>query len=272
MLRWLPLVLMALPIAFAGPGHAPAQDEDRDYVVIAPAVTRSALQAAAEWLYQASCTQASGYSYTVAGYDVVPAPETFFYAHATATYYGEPFTHTGPLSSTMQPPGGPPEIIIFAVSDPANPAASLDFGLVEAGTYTFELPGQPVHAESKTEIRVPEDCVPFSVPAPPGWTFPQTVEGSGAFTNGNCDGFASMLRITLGADGTLLFVQPSTGDVNTGFFWPNHEGYEFVVFNLSEPEAYVGEISPDLRTFQGQAFWKSLCQWEFSLVDAVLLY
>lgn len=36
-----------------------------------------------------------GHYYTSIGYEVVTAPDNFFYSHAYTMYYGEPFTHTG---------------------------------------------------------------------------------------------------------------------------------------------------------------------------------
>ena len=36
-----------------------------------------------------------GHFYTPIGYEVVPAPNNFFYSHSYTMYYGEPFTHTG---------------------------------------------------------------------------------------------------------------------------------------------------------------------------------
>ncbi len=39
-----------------------------------------------------------GHFYTIIGYEVVSAPENFFYSHAYTMYYGEPFTHTGILA------------------------------------------------------------------------------------------------------------------------------------------------------------------------------
>lgn len=38
-----------------------------------------------------------GHFFTIIGYEVVPAPENFFYSHAYAMQHGEPFTHTGML-------------------------------------------------------------------------------------------------------------------------------------------------------------------------------
>jgi len=40
-----------------------------------------------------------GHFYTIIGYEVVPAPQNFFYSHAYTMQYGEPFTHTGVLAS-----------------------------------------------------------------------------------------------------------------------------------------------------------------------------
>ena len=39
-----------------------------------------------------------GHFYTNIGYEVVPAPENFFYSHSYTMQYGEPFTHTGLLA------------------------------------------------------------------------------------------------------------------------------------------------------------------------------
>ncbi len=38
-----------------------------------------------------------GHFYTILGYEVVPAPDNFFYSHSYSMMYGEPFTHTGLL-------------------------------------------------------------------------------------------------------------------------------------------------------------------------------
>jgi len=38
-----------------------------------------------------------GHFYTIIGYETVTAPDNFFYSHAYAMQYGEPFTHTGVL-------------------------------------------------------------------------------------------------------------------------------------------------------------------------------
>ncbi|WP_245812901.1 porin [Nitrosomonas cryotolerans] len=40
-----------------------------------------------------------GHFYTIIGYEVVPAPDNFFFSHAYAMQYGEPFTHTGAMLS-----------------------------------------------------------------------------------------------------------------------------------------------------------------------------
>lgn len=39
-----------------------------------------------------------GHFYTIMGYEVVQAPNNFFYSHAYTMNYGEPFTHTGALA------------------------------------------------------------------------------------------------------------------------------------------------------------------------------
>jgi len=41
----------------------------------------------------------AGHFYTIIGYEVVTAPDNFFYSHAYTMQYGEPFTHTGVLVS-----------------------------------------------------------------------------------------------------------------------------------------------------------------------------
>ncbi|MBN2021216.1 MAG: outer membrane beta-barrel protein [Pirellulales bacterium] len=40
-----------------------------------------------------------GHFYTIMGYEVLPAPDNFFYSHAYTMQYGEPFTHTGMLAT-----------------------------------------------------------------------------------------------------------------------------------------------------------------------------
>ena len=40
-----------------------------------------------------------GHFYTILGYESVMAPENFFYSHSYAMQYGEPFTHTGALTT-----------------------------------------------------------------------------------------------------------------------------------------------------------------------------
>jgi hypothetical protein len=40
-----------------------------------------------------------GHFYTIVGYEVVTAPDNFFYSRAYTMQYGEPFTHTGVLST-----------------------------------------------------------------------------------------------------------------------------------------------------------------------------
>ena len=44
-------------------------------------------------------TVKAGHFYTLIGYEVVTAPDGFFYSHAYTHQYGEPFTHTGVLLS-----------------------------------------------------------------------------------------------------------------------------------------------------------------------------
>lgn len=40
-----------------------------------------------------------GHFYTILGHEAVPSPNNFFYSHAYAMQYGEPFTHTGLLAN-----------------------------------------------------------------------------------------------------------------------------------------------------------------------------
>ena len=40
-----------------------------------------------------------GHFYTLIGYEVVPAPDNFFFSHAITMYNSEPFTHTGALAT-----------------------------------------------------------------------------------------------------------------------------------------------------------------------------
>ena len=40
-----------------------------------------------------------GHFYTLVGYEVVPAPDNFFYSHAITMYNSEPFTHTGAIGT-----------------------------------------------------------------------------------------------------------------------------------------------------------------------------
>ena len=40
-----------------------------------------------------------GHFYRILGYEVVTAPDNFFYSHAFTMYYAEPFTHTGALAT-----------------------------------------------------------------------------------------------------------------------------------------------------------------------------
>lgn len=41
----------------------------------------------------------AGHFFTIIGYEVVGAPQNFFYSHANTMNYGEPFTHTGVLTT-----------------------------------------------------------------------------------------------------------------------------------------------------------------------------
>ena len=44
-------------------------------------------------------TVKAGYFYTLIGYEVVQAPQNFFYSHSYTQYYIEPFTHTGAVAT-----------------------------------------------------------------------------------------------------------------------------------------------------------------------------
>ncbi|MGI9455207.1 MAG: outer membrane beta-barrel protein [Aeoliella sp.] len=41
----------------------------------------------------------AGHFYTIVGYEVVPAPDNFFYSHSYTMFNSEPFTHTGALGT-----------------------------------------------------------------------------------------------------------------------------------------------------------------------------
>ena len=53
-------------------------------------------QCYADLAYQ-DLTLRAGHFFTIIGYEVVQAPQNFFYSHAYTMQYGEPFTHTGGL-------------------------------------------------------------------------------------------------------------------------------------------------------------------------------
>lgn len=50
-------------------------------------------------------TLRAGHFFTTLGYEVVPAPQNFFYSHSYTKQYGEPFTHTGFLLMRDLPGG-----------------------------------------------------------------------------------------------------------------------------------------------------------------------
>ena len=41
----------------------------------------------------------AGHFFTIVGYEVIPAPQNFFYSHSYTMYNSEPFTHTGALAT-----------------------------------------------------------------------------------------------------------------------------------------------------------------------------
>lgn len=53
--------------------------------------------------YFGGITAKLGHFYTIIGYEVVTAPDNFFYSHAYTMQYGEPFTHTGALFTVNLP-------------------------------------------------------------------------------------------------------------------------------------------------------------------------
>jgi hypothetical protein len=65
-----------------------------------------------------------GHFYTILGLEVVPSPSNFFYSHAYAMQYGEPFTHTGVLVN--YPMNASLGINLGAVAGPHDKADNFD--------------------------------------------------------------------------------------------------------------------------------------------------
>lgn len=53
----------------------------------------------AEFAVNENWTVRAGHFYTLVGYEVVTAPDNFFYSHAMTMFLSEPFTHTGVLAT-----------------------------------------------------------------------------------------------------------------------------------------------------------------------------
>ena len=77
--------------AFAGDGWDTQWDSGRDY---GSAIPQLYLEYG-----NSDFSIKAGHFYTLIGYEVVTAPDNFFYSHAYTMLYGEPFTHTGVLAT-----------------------------------------------------------------------------------------------------------------------------------------------------------------------------
>lgn len=225
------------------------------------------------WLIEAGCYVAPGHTYTVAGYEVSQAPQDFYYAHAVATYQGEPFIHTGNLDFVLSGPGSFSEpASAFATGGVAEGwfSAAANEGIFSEGDYQLALLNGPqVAPGSTTTFTIPGDCEPLPFDRFLAGTFPQVHVFQATFSQGNCPGFATTLELTLSAGGQARFFQPDTGDLNEGHYWPAGppgSNFRLFVFNADEPEAYFGLLSTNLQTFSGQATWKEQCLWQVAAV------
>jgi hypothetical protein len=72
--------------AFGGPGW----DNDWDHGVYGFALPQAYLE-----FGRGDLSVKVGHFYTLIGYEVVPAPDNFFYSHSLTMFNSEPFTHTG---------------------------------------------------------------------------------------------------------------------------------------------------------------------------------
>ncbi len=74
--------------------------------------------------YLRGATVKIGHFYTILGQEVVQSPNNFFYSHAYAMQYGEPFTHTGLLATI--PVGSSFTVNLGAVTGPHGKADNFD--------------------------------------------------------------------------------------------------------------------------------------------------
>ena len=74
--------------------------------------------------FKRGATVKIGHFYTILGQEVVQAPNNFFYSHAYAMQYGEPFTHTGALFN--YPAGANLSLNLGAVTAPYGKADNFD--------------------------------------------------------------------------------------------------------------------------------------------------
>ena len=224
--------------------------------------------------------------FTMVGYEVVAAPEDFFYSHAYTVYNAEPFTHTGVLA-TFDGPGGP----YWDNTDILNREGVFNFGPTEPGLHQFNLfnaaDAFPIHpGSSSTVLNIPGDCVPvantppqsryvFDPTVPGGWLVME-MTGTGTFTNGTCAPFNTPMEFDLFADGQATSDQADTGDHNEGFRWPgppvldglppgSDDWFNLYVQNPAEPEAYLLAVAPGLSQAIGRTAWKN-CLWDFELL------
>jgi len=82
-----------------GPDTQAFGDEDWDYGWNSARDYGSAIPQAYVELAINDWTIKGGHFYTIIGWEVVQAPDNFFYTHSYTMYYAEPFNHTGILAS-----------------------------------------------------------------------------------------------------------------------------------------------------------------------------
>ena len=82
-----------------GPDTQAFGDEDWDFGLDTSDTYGSAIPQMYGTLAWGDWELKAGHFYTLIGYEVVQAPENFFYSHSYTMIYGEPFTHTGALLS-----------------------------------------------------------------------------------------------------------------------------------------------------------------------------
>ena len=71
---------------------------DEPFAALGPALKATMLDLVAE-IATENVSVKAGHFYTLVGYEVVTAPDNFFYSHAMTMYNSEPFTHTGFVST-----------------------------------------------------------------------------------------------------------------------------------------------------------------------------